>query len=833
MYSTQQAVRFLALALAAAMSGQVARGDVLLGTPDWKITLTDFGYSDLLLDRTPGFEGREYLSGEWGAAVSYQVEGREPVAPTWLERDFIYPDWKTNSDFEVARSIRQVAVNDAGHPIAESVIRNADLEITQRFEVVDTMIGTPMGNMADSLGGDGMSLRSNRYVLKQTYMLKNHSGAGISGLRLFQILHTLNGQRGLYDPREYPGPLGSAHHDVTLSGMDPWSVGQYSAPEGLEDFVSFHSSVAPSAFEIGHYGIQGNGLDNHVFGKPSDGVHLSIEDDWATFPYDERKNTDWFEPENRWVSGAQRWDLADLADGEAVSMEVWLSLLTGTRVGWVGNSGGCGGGADHQRGMDFEFTNVTEPGLCFARAIKVDARELGNLVDDGVIPEPEFPALGGVTQLWEMAFTGQYEGAVNLVFAYDSSLIPPTIDSAQLCVFQSVGGTWQPLPTAVNPTLNKLSFTASSLTFYALGLSGGDSHVVSAAAMPSNGGEVFGAGTYADGVKVTLLAAPAEGFVFEKWTKGEEVLAVSPEFSFIIDGDCGIQAHFEVVGDGLAVSTRSLPTCGGQTIGGGVYETDAEVAVSALPNSGYRFDAWLANGVEVANSPDYAFSAETHVTLTAVFSRIYTITAAADPQHGGDVIYDGTYDPEQTAELTAMANPGYVFTNWTENGDLVGTNPTLYYRVTRDRTLVANFVPLIDISVESSPLPGGTCSGSGQYAQGYTVTARATPDPGYVFLAWTVNGETVSTTPEFIFPATAALNLIGIFEAVPAMAIQTPAGGPLTLAWPVTEAAWTLQESPDLVSGWEDSTRTVEMVDGMKQVVIGAASGSCFFRLRR
>jgi hypothetical protein len=37
-----------------------------LGNPDWNITLTDYGYSDFLLDNTPGFEGREYLSGEWG-----------------------------------------------------------------------------------------------------------------------------------------------------------------------------------------------------------------------------------------------------------------------------------------------------------------------------------------------------------------------------------------------------------------------------------------------------------------------------------------------------------------------------------------------------------------------------------------------------------------------------------------------------------------------------------------------------------------------------------------------------------------------------------------------
>jgi hypothetical protein len=54
--------------------------------------------------------------------------------------------------------------------------------------------------------------------------------------------------------------------------------------------------VAPSAFEIGHYGIENNGIDDHSVGKPSDGVHLSIEDNWKNAPYLARKNRDSFAP---------------------------------------------------------------------------------------------------------------------------------------------------------------------------------------------------------------------------------------------------------------------------------------------------------------------------------------------------------------------------------------------------------------------------------------------------------------------------------------------------------------------------------------------------------
>ncbi len=42
-----------------------AQAGLTLANPDWSIILSDHGYADVLLDKTPGREGREYLSGEW------------------------------------------------------------------------------------------------------------------------------------------------------------------------------------------------------------------------------------------------------------------------------------------------------------------------------------------------------------------------------------------------------------------------------------------------------------------------------------------------------------------------------------------------------------------------------------------------------------------------------------------------------------------------------------------------------------------------------------------------------------------------------------------------
>ena len=43
----------------------------LIANAEWGALMTPEGYSDVVLDLRPGFEGREYLSGEWGAAICF------------------------------------------------------------------------------------------------------------------------------------------------------------------------------------------------------------------------------------------------------------------------------------------------------------------------------------------------------------------------------------------------------------------------------------------------------------------------------------------------------------------------------------------------------------------------------------------------------------------------------------------------------------------------------------------------------------------------------------------------------------------------------------------
>ena len=83
---------------------------------------------------------------------------------------------------------------------------------------------------------------------------------------------------------------------------------------------------------------------------------------------------------------------------------------------------------------------------------------------------------------------------------------------------------------------------------------------------------------------------------------------------------------------------------------------------------------------------------------------IPAITASASPSSGGTVSGGGSYPWGASATVTASANSGYQFVNWTENGNEVSRSATYTFTVNGSRTLVANFTvdkPIISISPTS------------------------------------------------------------------------------------------------------------------------------------
>lgn len=807
-----------------------------LFNPNWNITLTNCGYSDYLLDNTPGFEGREYLSGEWGAAVAYQLGGGATVTPQWLEPNFVYPDWVTNSKFHVVSPITQTGVNADNLPIAQSVISNNEVEVTLRFEMLDTVTGTPMGTAPASATGAGTFINSNRYVLKQTYNIRNITAATLSNIQLFQLLHGLQSQRGMYDNRSYAGALSEFRYDVTEAGVDAGAVGAGSSGAGLEDFIGFHASVAPSGYEIGHYGIEGNGVDNHSIGKPSDGVHLSIEDNWQSAPYSTRLGTDAFAPAQRWVAGAERWNLGELAAGEAVSHDVVLSLRTGTKVlAGAAKIGGCNGGANVPGGLDYQFASVIAEGSCFAGFARANDAELAMRVAAGEFDGFTFLTPGHPAQVWDVEFSGTYAGAVSLTLSYDATLLPAGFDESTLAIYHFSGGVWQAQAGVVDPFTHRIAFSTNSLGPFALGVEGGVTCQIAASESPADGGSVSGAGTYALTSTATLAASPSHGYVFANWTENDTVVSTSPSYTFPAYAERSLVANFVAAGADNAISTSSTPSDGGATGGDGAYVAGVSATVVATANPGYTFSKWLENGAAVSNaSSSYTFSVAGDRALVAIFKPLYTVAVSAAPAAGGEAEPDApAYESGAMAVMIAFPASGYSFVNWTQNGVPVSTAAIFSFNVTGNRVLVANFAPGARIDLSANPKTAGIISGGGVYASGDTVALSAVAKPGYLFTDWTEGGNEVSTAPNYSFTSADSRALVANFIVLPGLALSVPSPGSLAIAWPAGADGWLLEESADLNPGsWAECTRPVVIDGTQKQVIVIGPSGTGFFRLK-
>jgi len=83
----------------------------------------------------------------------------------------------------------------------------------------------------------------------------------------------------------------------------------------------------------------------------------------------------------------------------------------------------------------------------------------------------------------------------------------------------------------------------------------------------------------------------------------------------------------------------------------------------------------------------------------------YTITVSASPSAGGTVGGGGSFPSESSQTVTAVANSGYAFVNWTLNGAVVSTSSSYTFTLTSNMNLVANFtaaIPTISIGKSGS-----------------------------------------------------------------------------------------------------------------------------------
>ena len=298
---------------------------------------------------------------------------------------------------------------------------------------------------------------------------------------------------------------------------------------------------------------------------------------------------------------------------------------------------------------------------------------------------------------------------------------------------------------------------------------------VNISATPSAGGTVSGAGItggigiFISGTEVSVNAVANTGYVFSKWTENSVEVSTNANYVFNVASNRTLVANFL---PRYTLSLTANPTNGGMVSGEGTYTQGAQVTATATPYEGYRFVNWKnQGGTTVSTSAEYTFSIAGNTTLTANFELIpmFNINAIAVPSAGGTITGAGQYQQGTSVTLTATANQGYEFVNWTEGGNPLSTNPTYSLTATANRTLQANFNATSTgyiISLAASPAQGGTVSGGGIYEDGENCTVVATPSAGYEFVNWTENGSVVGTVPTYAFVVNNDRDLVANFSLI-------------------------------------------------------------------
>lgn len=285
-------------------------------------------------------------------------------------------------------------------------------------------------------------------------------------------------------------------------------------------------------------------------------------------------------------------------------------------------------------------------------------------------------------------------------------------------------------------------------------------------------GTVSGAGSYQEGVTVTVTATPNKGYKFLNWTEAGKEVSTMAQYAFTIEKARDLKANF--VAKTYRVTTTSANETMGSVSAGDDVQEGKEFTVTATANAGYRFVNWLEGANEVSTEASYTFEVSQDRALKATFA-IKNITIAAVPNETkrGSVVGAGDYRVGETATLTAISKRGYQFVGWVENTDTISRDKKYTFTVAGDRSLVAWFAELNrTISVSSSDETMGTVAGGGTVQEGQDATVVATPKSGCMFVAWKENGLSVSTSSSYTFEVEADRILVGQFAKAYTVALQ-------------------------------------------------------------
>lgn len=192
------------------------------------------------------------------------------------------------------------------------------------------------------------------------------------------------------------------------------------------------------------------------------------------------------------------------------------------------------------------------------------------------------------------------------------------------------------------------------------------------------GGQIRGVGTYIRGNAVVLYADPREGYIFDGWYQGDDIVSLSKIYEFTAQKDESFTARF-VHDDRINVVINAEE--GGYVTGEGKYFKDEEVVIKAVSEDTYQFDGWYIDNEKISDDIEYQFDAAEDVTITAKFKSTDLKKDGKWIKEGSKWWYrygDGSYPADTVCQIE---NKWYGFdrSGWMQTGWAVYNNKWYYF----------------------------------------------------------------------------------------------------------------------------------------------------------
>lgn len=348
---------------------------------------------------------------------------------------------------------------------------------------------------------------------------------------------------------------------------------------------------------------------------------------------------------------------------------------------------------------------------------------------------------------------------------------------------------------------------------------------VTGTASPTAGGSVTvngtdGSASVTQGTRVSLVATPADGYVFSHWSGGnitDTSSAAAQRTTYTVtsvQGDMDFVAHFTAIPT-YTVSGTASPS-GGGTIsvnGGGASATvtDGESATLVVTtNAGYKFTGWTGGDITGTDTSTThtVDNVTSNLSFTANFVPIYNVSYDANGGTGNPAGETGILDTDSFTlpAANSVSLTGSTFAGWytaasggTKLGDggetitlagkgitpsAAGGTATIYAHWTGNNYNVTANVDSAQTgwgTVKAGSSAAGNSS-TASVAHGGSVTLVATPTPAsdYRFVRWEKGGTSVSTAATYnVTNVTEAATYTAVFEKI----APTYNGGTVTFTY--------------------------------------------------